>query len=436
MSPEFPATGFGRCTHRALKQDEDGAPQWSARALDATQATAVRIRYFEPERRTERCGTCGHLPCQAITPLTTPAEPYRGNDRRLQGPPALANDPDLTPKSRRHASRHDRRLDPPFHSTIAAFGPDESIGPITGQHRKRLSRWPRGPEGVGQPLRQGDLAACSRRPRALEEILQQELLQQCNSRRRAAGLSNPIPVKRQQLAASKGTTPFDGLSWRLQFFIIAAALLLVALLFRLGVEQRSAELGTLLALGLKRRHVSRLFVLEGAAVSALGGLIGLAVGIATPAWFFGIEYLVGRCHHHAISAFLLDWRSLSIGYALGVVSRWQRSRECLGTATRSGETASRGPNVGYEPPRLQAAAVPQRDGCGALGLAAACSSPPYTCRAWNRRGRLSGGSFRCSRVYWCSSGQLKARRRREGQRYRLGLVALARAMRSQPAAVP
>ena len=33
----------------------------------------------------------------------------------------------------------------------------------------------------------------------------------------------------------------------LSFFIIAAALMLVAMLFRLGVEQRTEELGTLLA---------------------------------------------------------------------------------------------------------------------------------------------------------------------------------------------
>ena len=44
-----------------------------------------------------------------------------------------------------------------------------------------------------------------------------------------------------QLAASRGNTPFDILFLMLSFFIIAAALLLVALLFRLGFEQRASS---------------------------------------------------------------------------------------------------------------------------------------------------------------------------------------------------
>ena len=59
-----------------------------------------------------------------------------------------------------------------------------------------------------------------------------------------------IPVKRKALAASSGATRFDALFLSLSFFVIAAGLMLVALLFRLGVDQRAAELGTLLALSL------------------------------------------------------------------------------------------------------------------------------------------------------------------------------------------
>ena len=75
------------------------------------------------------------------------------------------------------------------------------------------------------------------------------------------------PVKRRQLEASSGTTPFDVLFLALSFFVIAAALMLVWLLFRLGIEQRATELGTLLAVGLRRRQAARLWVVEGALVS-------------------------------------------------------------------------------------------------------------------------------------------------------------------------
>ncbi len=87
------------------------------------------------------------------------------------------------------------------------------------------------------------------------------------------------PVKRQGLAAAAGTTPFGVLFLCFSFFIIAAAVMLVALLFRLGIEQRAAQIGTLLAVGLSRRQVGRLLLGEGLAVAAAGSLLGVPPGI-------------------------------------------------------------------------------------------------------------------------------------------------------------
>src|SRR5581483_6486954 len=78
------------------------------------------------------------------------------------------------------------------------------------------------------------------------------------------------PIKQQGLKAASGTTPFDVLFLLLSMFIIAAALMLVWLLFRLGVEQRADEIGLLLALGWSRPKVRRVFSLEGAVVAAIG----------------------------------------------------------------------------------------------------------------------------------------------------------------------
>ena len=88
------------------------------------------------------------------------------------------------------------------------------------------------------------------------------------------------PVKRQGLAAAAGTTPFGVLFLCFSFFIIAAAVMLVALLFRLGIERRATEIGTLLAVGLSRRQVGRLLLGEGLAVAAAGSLVGVPAGIA------------------------------------------------------------------------------------------------------------------------------------------------------------
>jgi ABC-type antimicrobial peptide transport system permease subunit len=87
------------------------------------------------------------------------------------------------------------------------------------------------------------------------------------------------PVKRQALAAAAGTTPFNVLFLAFSFFIIAAALILVLLLFRLGVEQRAREIGILSALGFKRRQVRRILLGEGFIIALVGGIFGLILGI-------------------------------------------------------------------------------------------------------------------------------------------------------------
>jgi ABC-type lipoprotein release transport system permease subunit len=87
------------------------------------------------------------------------------------------------------------------------------------------------------------------------------------------------PVKQQGLAASGGTTPFNLLFLGFSMFVIAAAAMLVALLFRLNVETRAREIGILRSVGFSAAKVRRLLLAEGAIVAALGGLLGLAVGV-------------------------------------------------------------------------------------------------------------------------------------------------------------
>jgi putative ABC transport system permease protein len=88
------------------------------------------------------------------------------------------------------------------------------------------------------------------------------------------------PVKRQGLDASVGATSFSQLFIAFSFFIIAAAVMLVALLFRLGIDGRANQVGILLAVGFSRRKVARLLAAEGLLIAALGSAFGVAVGIA------------------------------------------------------------------------------------------------------------------------------------------------------------
>ncbi|MBI5688370.1 MAG: ABC transporter permease [Verrucomicrobia bacterium] len=88
------------------------------------------------------------------------------------------------------------------------------------------------------------------------------------------------PVKTQGLRAAGGATDFGQLFFGFSFFLIISAAMLVALLFRLGVERRAKEIGILLATGFPVRVVRRLLLLEGAAIAVAGGALGLLGAVA------------------------------------------------------------------------------------------------------------------------------------------------------------
>ena len=87
------------------------------------------------------------------------------------------------------------------------------------------------------------------------------------------------PVRDRALAAARESMDFGQLFIGFSFFLIAAALLLMAMLFVFNLEQRSEETGLLLALGFRPAQVKRLFMLEGIAIAALGTLAGVLAGI-------------------------------------------------------------------------------------------------------------------------------------------------------------
>ncbi|MBI5087167.1 MAG: ABC transporter permease [Acidobacteria bacterium] len=90
-------------------------------------------------------------------------------------------------------------------------------------------------------------------------------------------LSGPmtlISVRRQSLDAAQGSTDFGEYFLYFSFFVIAAALLLMALFFRLGIEQRHDEAALLRAVGFTTAEMKRLLAAEGLVVATLGALSG------------------------------------------------------------------------------------------------------------------------------------------------------------------
>ncbi len=63
------------------------------------------------------------------------------------------------------------------------------------------------------------------------------------------------------------------------FFLIIAAAVLTGLLFVFSLEQRNAEAGLLLALGLRPRQVRRLFLAEGAVLALVGSVLGVGAAL-------------------------------------------------------------------------------------------------------------------------------------------------------------
>lgn len=90
------------------------------------------------------------------------------------------------------------------------------------------------------------------------------------------------PVKAFGLMAANGSTDFSQLFVGFSMFLIAAAMILIGLLFRLGIEQRVRDLGLLGAVGFTPAQVRRFMLLEGLLIAFVGGLLGLlaAVGYA------------------------------------------------------------------------------------------------------------------------------------------------------------
>ena len=121
-------------------------------------------------------------------------------------------------------------------------------------------------------------------------------------------------VRTPALAAGTPATDFGGLFLGLSFFLILAAMLLTAMLFVFGVEQRAGEIGSLLAVGFRRARVRRLFLQEAAALAAVGSGLGAALGMAyTHAVLWGL----GGLWQDAVGATTLSFHARPATIALG-----------------------------------------------------------------------------------------------------------------------
>lgn len=296
--------------------------QWAADALSAKIGDKLKILYYEPEvvdgKEVER-----HFDAvlTGVVPITEPATAYRRNrDATFDQPPTVYNDPHFTPSVPGVTDQES------ISDWDLPFALDREISAEDDRYWNNYRLTPKAflPLAAGQRYfgsRFGDTtslridASQVSDPAALESQIVAALMPQ----RQSLGWG-VIPIRSQQLAASRGTTPFDALFLSLSFFVILAALMLIALLFRLGLMQRAKEYGVLLATGFPGQSVSRLAITEGAWVAGPGILVGVLGGMLYAAavlaglrsWWVGAVTVPFLEFHYT-------WRSLIIGGAAGAL---------------------------------------------------------------------------------------------------------------------
>lgn len=128
------------------------------------------------------------------------------------------------------------------------------------------------------------------------------------------------PVEAEGMRASSESVDFGQLFLGLSFFVIAAALMLIGLLFVFNIENRSEETGLFLALGFPPRLIKRFIMLESlilaVAGSVVGGILGLFVNngilLTLKTVWRGIVGTSALQSH-------IDWLTVLIGMFAGII---------------------------------------------------------------------------------------------------------------------
>jgi putative ABC transport system permease protein len=128
-------------------------------------------------------------------------------------------------------------------------------------------------------------------------------------------------TRRDGLDASRGAVDLGEYFLYFSFFLIVAAVLLSASFFKLGVEQRVREIGTLRAVGFSARTLRNLFLSEGAVLLAVGSLLGIVGALAYGgALVAGLRtWWVGAVGTDRVSLHV-SWEALAAGVGVGAAA--------------------------------------------------------------------------------------------------------------------
>jgi ABC-type antimicrobial peptide transport system permease subunit len=290
-----------------LRDDEIILVDWKESGLAAKPGDRIQLRYFDP-LGTDRPEQSHDFRLRALVPLTGAAAdedltpPFPGVTDKLDirnwDPPFPYDNRRITARDEAYWSQY--RTTPKAYVTLAA-------GRAIWASRFGQSTSMRIAAPAGWDL---DMATAA---------FERQLLARLWSE---GGLSF-VPVRQQALeAGNAGTKEFGWLFLSFSIFLVAAALMLVSLVTKLNLEQRSSQLGVLSALGWPGRKVRRLLLAEQSIVCGLGAVLGLA-----GAWLYA-RYLMALLRaqwpialEREVTAFRLGTSGIA-DMAIGAVAAW------------------------------------------------------------------------------------------------------------------
>jgi putative ABC transport system permease protein len=230
---------------------------WAAEDLLARPGQDVDLEYYVWEEEGRLATRTTRFRLQGVVPM-------RG----------LAADRDLAPEYPGiTSSAHLSDWDPPFPVDLSRVRPkDESYWEAYRTTPKAFVPMAVGRRLWGSRLGSATSMRIEATDPAVRSALEASLGRALDPLRRGFAVD---PVRRRALEASLGSTDFGEYFAYFSFFLVAAAVLLAGLFFRLGVEGRARQVGLLRAVGFTERDVRVLLVAEGLALATAGALLGL-----------------------------------------------------------------------------------------------------------------------------------------------------------------
>jgi putative ABC transport system permease protein len=106
----------------------------------------------------------------------------------------------------------------------------------------------------------------------------------------------------------------------ISFFSIAVGVLLIFLIFVMLAAERRAEMGMSRAVGLKRRHLTQMFLFEGTAYTLMASVIGVVLGLGVGALMIRVLSSVFSGFYKGIDlTYHVEWTSVVIAMCLGIL---------------------------------------------------------------------------------------------------------------------